>query len=615
MGDIVVYWCYRPNPNDERWPPMYLLSQPRKKKGKVYKYYSVARSYREGKKVRIEILHRMGKLSDQEAGQIKAILKLQSGKGSYLTSLEEIIFSNHWQYLDVATLNHIWERWGLSSVFDSSSQDGGVSTCDIAKILVFNRCVSPGSKAYAARWVRKTVLDHIIGIDYDKVNDDKIYHELPKIESSKKELERHIFNRIKRDKPESLDIVFYDLTSSHFEGSRCPLGRPGRTKDCGFKSHKINLSLIVTQDGLPFSWDVLPGDTAEISTIEEKVADCKHRFGIEKINLVFDRGVVSEDNLKLIEEAGYHYTSALDKDQIPSIPGLDLNLFRGDAPDKIITKIKKASFKEYDKDLYFREIVSDKRYVVGFNPTLFEDQRKARSERIGRLLEFVRQKNEALLKAKKSINEKTLCRTVDAKMRGLRRLYGFALEPKTLRLVKDEARGITREIKSFEIVLIPKTENIEQAKLLDGLCAFITNNKEKEDGLYLYSANRVIRSYRDKDKVEKAFRNIKSFVDLNPIYVFKEEHVRAHYTICVLAYLLNIVITNQVKEAKTTSLRSSSGIYEELSGGIIGDFRAPSDPQGVKKLKSPTSLQKRILSALGCEYLTDRKYIKKLLAT
>jgi len=571
---------------------MYLLSQPRKKKGKVYRYYSVARSYREGKKVRIEILHRMGKLSDQEAGQIKAILKLQTGKEPYLTSLEEIIFSNHWQYLDVATLNHIWERWGLSSVFDSSSQDGGVSTCDIAKILVFNRCVSPGSKAYAARWVRKTVLDHIIGIDYDKVNDDKIYHELPKIESSKRELERHIFNRIKKDKPGSLDIVFY-------------VGRPGRTKDCGFKSHKINLSLIVTQDGLPFSWDVLPGDTAEISTIEEKVADCKHRFGIEKINLVFDRGVVSEDNLKLIEEAGYHYTSALDKNQIPSISGLDLDLFRGDAPDKIITKIKKASFKEYDKDLYFREIVSDKRCVVGFNPTLFEDERKARSERIERLLEFVRQKNEALLNAKKSINEKTLCRTVDAKMRGFRRLYGFALEPKTLRVVKDEARGITREIKSFEIVLISKTENIEQAKLLDGLCAFITNNKEKEDG----------KSYRDKDKVEKAFRNIKSFVDLNPIYVFKEEHVRAHYTLCVLAYLLNIVITNQVKEAKTTSLRSSSGIYEELSGGIIGDFRAPSDPQGVKKLKSPTFLQKRILSALGCEYLTHRKYIKKLLAT
>ena len=175
---------------------MYLLTQSRKKKGKVYKYYRVARSYREGQKVHTEILHRVGKLSDEEANQMRVILKLQSGKGPSLTSLAEIVFSDHWQYLDVATLDHIWERWGLSSVLDASSRDGGVSTCDIAKILVFNRCLSPGSKAYAARWVRKTALDHILDIDYAKVNDDKIYHELPKLEAKKHELESHIFTTV-----------------------------------------------------------------------------------------------------------------------------------------------------------------------------------------------------------------------------------------------------------------------------------------------------------------------------------------------------------------------------------------------------------------------------------
>lgn len=602
---------------------MYLLTQSRKKKGKVYKYYSVARSYREGKKVHTEILHRVGKLSDEAASQMKAILKLQSGKRPSVTSLQEIVFSDHWRYLDVATLDYIWERWGLSSVFDASSRDGGVSSCAIAKLLVFNRCLSPGSKAYAARWVKKTALDHILDIDCSKVNDDKIYHELPKLEARKNQLESHIFKSIKRDSPESLDIVFYDLTTSHFEGSRCPLGRPGRTKNCGFKSHKINLSLIVTQDGLPFSWEVLPGDTAEVSTIEEKVAACKARFGIEKINwstqpdkrsvdLVFDRGMVSEDNLKRIEQAGYHYTSALDKNQIPSIPGLDIEVFKGEDSDRIIGGLTEASFKKYDYNLYFREFVADKRYVVGFNPALFEEERKARRERIERLLAFVREKNEALAKANKSINEKTLSRAVYTRMKGLGRLYDFVLEPKTLNRVKDAVRGSSKTIHSFEIKLIAKTEKLEQAKLLDGLCAFITNNKEQEAGLYLYAAERVIESYRAKDKIEKAFCNIKSFIEFNPIYVFKEAHVRAHYTLCVLAYLLNIVITNQVREA--TSLRSSLAIYEELSGGIIGHFRTPADPEGVKKLKSPTPLQKSILSALGCEYLINPKHIERLLA-
>lgn len=593
---------------------MFLLTQPRKKKNKAYKYYSIARSYREGKKVRIEILYRLGKLSDQEAAQMRAILKLQSGKGPYVTSLEEIIFSDHWQYLDCATLNHKWEEWELSSVFSSSTEESIVSTSDIAKILTFNRCLDPGSKAYASRWVKKTALDHILGIDYDKVNDDKIYHELGKIESCKQELEKHLFDKVKKDNPESLDIVFYDLTSSHFEGTKCCLAHPGRTKDHGFKTHKMTLSLIVAQDGVPFSWDVLPGDTPEMSTVAQKLSDCKDRFGIERINLVFDRGMVSESNLKLIEQTGYHYTSALDKDQIPSIPELDLDLFKGDDPDKIIPKIKMAGFKEYDEQLYFKEIDAEKRYIIGFNPTLFKDERRARQERIERLTEFVAQRNEALSCAKKSVNKISLARTVDAKMKGIRHLYGFRLEPSRLQIVKDQTKGITKEVKSFRIVLVPNTENIEKAKLLDGLCTFITNNKEKRGDLYLYPAKRVIGSYRDKDKVERAFRNIKSFIDLNPIYVFKEEHVRAHYTICVLSYLLNITITNQVKEAKTTSLKSSSSIYEELSGGIIGEFKAPSHTEGVKRLKRPTPLQENILSALGCEYLIDSKYIKRLLA-
>jgi hypothetical protein len=150
---------------------MFLLTQPRKKKDKVYKYYSVARSYREGKKVHIEILHRVGRLSDQEACQMRAILKLQSGKGPYVTSLEEVIFSDHWAYLDVATLNHKWEELGLSSCFGKAIKGSDVSTGEIAKILTFNRCLAPGSKLYTSRWVRKTTLNHIIDIDYDKVND------------------------------------------------------------------------------------------------------------------------------------------------------------------------------------------------------------------------------------------------------------------------------------------------------------------------------------------------------------------------------------------------------------------------------------------------------------
>jgi len=136
--------------------------------------------------------------------------------------------------------------------------------------------------------------------------------------------------------------------------------------------------------------------------------------------------------------------------------------------------------------------------------------------------------------------------------------------------------------------------------------------KEKK-GLYTYPTGRIITSYRDKDKVERAFRNIKSFVKFSPVYVFKKEHVRAHYTICILSYLLNISIVNQVKKAKASSFKSSDRIYEELSSCILAEFKASPKGKPVKKINSLTEEQKNILRSLKCEHLTTRKYVKNLI--
>jgi hypothetical protein len=113
-------------------------------------------------------------------------------------------------------------------------------------------CLDPGSKLYASRWFAKTCLDHILKIDCRGVNDDNIYRDFVRIEHKKEQLEKHVFNEIKAKDSQSLNLIFYDLTTSHFEGTRCLLAGPGRTKDTGFKSHRIVLSLIVNEDGVPF---------------------------------------------------------------------------------------------------------------------------------------------------------------------------------------------------------------------------------------------------------------------------------------------------------------------------------------------------------------------------
>ena len=588
---------------------MYLLPQPRKKAGKIYTYYSIAESYREAGNSHIKIIWRLGHLSELKAHQIRQVIKIIQTKEDIVLSLEDIIFCQHWQYLDVAVLNHQWESWHLSEVFGAKKD-----TMNIAQILTLNRCLDPGSKSYASRWVKKTCLDHILKTDYAQVNDDKIYRELVQIEDKKEQLETHIFNQIKARNSKSLNLIFYDLTTSHFEGAKCPLARPGRGKDHGFKSHKIVLSLIVNEDGIPFSWEILPGDTTETSTIKTKIADCKVRFGIEKITLAFDRGMVSEKNLSLIEKEGLRYISALDKDQIPSLKDLDLSLFQGDDAKQIVRGVQEHGFEKLDDELYFKEIEgAERRYVIGFNPVLFKEEREARQAKLNDLVDFVKEKNQTLAGAKKNVNQDSLGRLMDRKLRGLTRLCQYSLKPQTHQVDRKGPDKETREIKSFEITLKMDQEKLKKRKLTDGLCCFITNHQERKGQLYSYPTKRVITSYRDKDKVERAFRNIKSFVKFSPVYVFKEKHVRAHYTICVISYLLNVSITQEVKEANLSSFKSSNRIYEELAGCILAEFESSSKGRPVKKINSLTENQKNILRSLNCEHLGTRSYVKNLI--
>lgn len=595
---------------------MYLMPQTKKQGSKSYTYYSIAESYRKGPNTCTRILFRLGKLSPTKVEQIRAILEIARSREVQVLSLENLIFSNHWSYLEVAVLNHQWETWGLSSVFGREKGAKDLATVDVAKVLTFNRCLDPGSKSYASRWVKTTSLDRLLKIEAGKVNDDRIYRELPHIEARKEALEEHLFEQLHKRVPENLEMVFYDLTSSHFEGTHCSLARPGRTKSCGFKSHKIVFSLVVDQEGYPFSWEVLEGDTPEVKTIERKVKECKERFGIEYITLVFDRGMVSKANLDLIEKAGYTYISALDKDEISGVPGMDLTWFKGEAPQEIIHALVQAyGFEKYDEDLYFKELEKEgKRYVVGFNPTLFGEQRRIRQEQIDRLLRFISQKNQELKQGKKSICKESLTQTVSKKLKGVRSFYTPQIEPWTYQITKPSKKGTQlKTIQSFQISLEVHEEKIAQAKLLDGVCVFITNTKDLENPGHLkYPAHRVIGSYRAKAKVEEAFREIKSFVELNPIYVFKPEHVRAHYTLCVLAYLMNISITLQVKEAGTTSLKSASAIYHELSRCILGEFKAEAQGKSVYKITTATPVQKEILSALNCRELLQNSSLKEL---
>ena len=98
-------------------------------------------------------------------------------------------------------------------------------------------------------------------------------------------------------------------------------------------------------------------------------------------------------------------------------------------------------------------------------------------------------------------------------------------------------------------------------KLLDGVCVFITNHIERQGRGFKISPSKVIGAYRNKTKIEDVFKNVKSFLKIRPFFVNTEKHVKAVYTICILAYFLNKFLANQRKSAGEKDYLNSKELY------------------------------------------------------
>jgi len=147
---------------------MYLQAHPKKKKDDIYNYYSLAESYREDGKSKKRIISYLGKLTPEKAQQIRNVLKISLSTDTIVTTIDDLLLEDHWHYLDIAFLNHLWENeWGLSELFPlpeetSKNRKKDISTCDIAKILTFYRCLDPGSYLNAVDWFKTTSVTSLL---------------------------------------------------------------------------------------------------------------------------------------------------------------------------------------------------------------------------------------------------------------------------------------------------------------------------------------------------------------------------------------------------------------------------------------------------------------------
>jgi len=548
---------------------MHLSYSVSKYKDKSYKSYAIAESYRDGGKVRKRIVWKIGKLSDEQARQIKLICKVTKNEQQLITKLEDIVVKETKSYLDIAVVNELWNQLKLDDAFSDEITDSNLPTHTLAKILTINRCLDPRSHYSIPKWAKQNALKEILDIDLSGLNDDKIYYELDKIYLNQNAIEDHIFKQTYEQDPTSYDFIDYDLTTSYFVGYRCALSKFGKGKAECHGRRQVLLGVLINNQGYPFKWDVYPGNTAEVKTLKQNMDACTARFQLndKNVTLVFDRGIISEDNADAIEEAKMKYISALDKNQIPTC-GISLSPFDSlaslNTDDDDIKVPIPHGFKKYDDSLFFKDggVHSNKRFVIGFNPDLFTDDRDLRNLKFRLFEEYLQSENNALKNAQKSRKQEATQNRVIKELRRLKiKKYYQAPVLRKITFERKLKDGTAKTVNSFHIEINKKTDIINTEKLTDGVCVFVTNHLEKQGRGYKITAQSIIKAYRDKTKIEDVFKNVKSFLKIRPFFVNKPLHVQAVYTICVIAYYINKYLSNQRKSFGEKDYLNSKELY------------------------------------------------------
>lgn len=591
---------------------MHLSYRTSRHKERTYKSYSIAESFREGKKVRKRIIWPIGKLSDQQAEQIRLVLKVVQSDDQVVTLLKDIVVQDTKAYLDLAVVNNLWDQWQLDEAFNYEVTDSALPTHTMARILTINRCTDPCSHYSIPAWAQKTALEEVLNTDLSGLNDDKIYYELDKIHKNKVSIENYLFKQIYGSNPDSFDFVNYDLTTTYFVGYKCSLSAFGKGKAECHGRRQILLGVLINDEGYPFKWDVFPGNTAEVKTLKQNINACKTRFGLGKRNvtMVFDRGIISDDNAALIEDAQMKYISALDRNQIPSC-GFSLDPFNGLSIDEVTQDVSiPTGFKKYDDTLYFRDsgVIGSKRFIIGFNPILFAEDRSNREEKVKFFKIYLKKENNNLKEAKRDRKlDATKGRIVnELKRLKIRKYYESpVLEPITVyRRLK---KGTVKSLKSFKVKIKMKHDVIKTDKLLDGVCVFLTNHTEKQGRGFKVKPETIIKAYRDKTKIEDVFKNVKSFLKLRPFFVNTGAHVKAVYTICILAYFINRYLANKRKATGEKDFLNSNNLYAPFKDMDIATLTDSNTGQSIQKAVELPASTMKLLERIGMSHIALRQ--------
>jgi len=480
----------------------------------------------------------------------------------------------------------LWKRLVLDRFCEQVVDDepADVPWSRVAALLAINRLCAPGSElAIEQRWYPSTALDDLLAIEEGKINDTRLYRCLDRILPHKTKLERHLKQRYGELFGAEFDVLLYDLTSSYVEGAaeKSPMMRRGYSRDHRPDCEQLVIALIVNSEGFPFSYETFDGNRADVSTMETILRMVERKYGKARRIWIFDRGIVSEENLEAIRKRGGQYLVGTPRSQMKQFE----------------TELLKQDWERVRPDVEVKQMPiprGEETYILCRTAGRKEKEKAIRNR-------FSARMEDALKRLAKTIETGRL-KDRNKMERRLGKIQAW--HPQVNDLYEVALRDTAEGVRLFWQM---KQDRKTWRDAREGAYLLRTN-------LQAETAEELWSKYMQLTEAEASFRALKSELSIRPLFHQLEPRVKAHVMVAFLGYALWVTLKHLLQRRPVIVPKSSAnGVYNAqplspmkalalLSSLHSADIVLPTTDGHeirLRRVTEPTAEQKALLDLLG----------------
>ncbi|MGB9681502.1 MAG: IS1634 family transposase [bacterium] len=421
-------------------------------------------------------------------------------------------------YGEIQIFRKLWKDLGFERVLRRyfSKTNKQVDLVEAIFAMVCNRLIAPSSERAVNRW-KETVYEP----KWEAYDLHHFYRALDFLVENKEKLELSLYKATKNLFNYEVDVVMFDTTTVSYwgEGEEAEeVLKYGYAKNKRNDLKQLVIGIIMDQNGFPIGHEVWEGNKSDKPAFKEVIEKIKRRYQIGKVILVADRGMVSEENIQYLEENGYEYILGVKMRQLNKTRK---EILLGD--NEGFTRIGKSLLKVKEIREY----------------ELWEKEKEVKKE------EITEEEEERYKGSNKGKRRWVVClnEEVESMDREKREYFRKIIEGKIEFNTAKEwliRNGYKKYVKIEDMKISLDEEKLREEELYDGKWILITNSK--------LSSQEVIGGYKGLAKIERHFRDLKSEIEVGPIYHYTEKRIRGHIFVCFIALQIKVALMKKLRE-------------------------------------------------------------------